>query len=339
MAKHAKSLDTELDLLYQRAGRPQRGGAGSTLILRSGGTDPCRPVEVVETCAAGHKVTRTYACTRRKCSNQTCTDHALRDRQQLLKPLMQELFPREWGVLVLSYAPEVRDRLRWRVLLQGARQLAAARFESIILDMNGLNVEHGWRLGIVSIDHPCGDRCQACSDASRGGRKVECPQEHAGAPGRKEWKPHHNFLFPCVAFGPNGARRRIRYSFTKDEIAELRYAWQEVQEVTLEAPLGREANLHYQFRREPAKKAHSIRYFPRTFPEWSARGQQLSYMGVFGCSVIKQLPEVMHLKCTVKAAKAELHRCTQCKKEIIERTCNGSAVPLHYRAVFGGSSQ
>jgi hypothetical protein len=347
--------------LLERSGYGHLAGPARPFILNRGETDPCEPVEVTEICKDGHEAHRTFACTKRSCTAsitkwidgkevtwQPCQKHALRERTALLRPLANELFPQEWCVLVLPYAPELREELRFAQLMRASRQLAAARFENILLDMNGLNVDHGWRLGIVSVDHPTGDKCDDCAR-----RKVECPDEHAAG---RPWKPHHNFLFPAMAFGPNGERHRIRHSLTRAELAELRDAWAEVQEVGQPRPLARKADLHFQYLK-PAealnpttgelvedteakkKRNHALKYFPRTFPHWTANGQQLSYLGAFGCSVINELPEVREFKARAKQEKQDLSLCQTCKGEIVKRTCRQQhAVPMHYRAVFGGSS-
>jgi hypothetical protein len=221
-----------------------------------------------------------------------------------------DVFPKEWGVLVLPYLPAARERLKEAAVLRAARQLAAARFQTLILGFNGLSTDDGWRLGIVSVDHPEGDK----------------------EPGT--WKPHHNFLFPSLAFGPSGERRAIRYTFTKEQLATLRAAWGELQSILIGAPVA-SANIWYQFRVTRKQKNHAAKYFPRTFPRWSARGQQLSYMGAFGCSVIRELPELLALRTTVKEAKEAQALCRVCRKQIVHRSCSTQCIPSHFRAVSG----
>jgi hypothetical protein len=271
---------------------------------------------------------RVYACARRRCSTPECIRHALNERTAIARPLIMDNFPGHWGILVLPYSPECRARLRISTLLKGARQLVASRMEGVILDMNGLDQDDGWRLGIISVDHPEGDKVP------------------------DKWLPHHNFLFPCFAFHPEHGRREIRYCFTRAELLELREEWRELQEIILEAPLIRRDNAGNFYRVEadfkyewlpPATDAktlkqrlHAVNYFPRTFPHWSSNGQRLSYMGAFGCSRIHQLPGAMALKTQVREAKESQKLCRTCRGPVVKRTYESGHVPLHYRAVFIG---
>jgi hypothetical protein len=223
---------------------------------------------------------------------------------------MLQAFRGRWAVLVLTYAPELRPVVRSPALLGASRRVAAALVEQFYLQRAGLG--RGWRLGIVAVDHPEGDK----------------------KPG--EWKPHHNFLFPLVAFGPHGARQSLRYTLEPSELTELRRLWRWAQEFALGAGLGRSADLWYQFvvgEGGQHGKIHQLNYVPRTFPTWPATGQRLTYLGAFGSSVIQGLREVSKL--SLKAGESR-SCCPVCKSEIVA-VISDVPIPAAMRKLRGPS--
>ncbi len=283
--------------------------AGRPLISKAGATKLCDPVQVRGFCAVGHVRTLTYACTSRRCTHKVCRRHALRERQKLLRPLAMDAFPGVWGVIVLTYAPEVRPKLKDRGVLRAARRAAALLVEGQLLAANGLSQAAGWRLGIVSVDHPEGDT----------------------TPG--EWKPHHNLLFPQLAFGPHGERAELRWMLTVAELAALRRAWRWLQETITRAPLGREADVWYQWRKGARKKGHALKYFPRTFPGWPASAQRLSYCGAFGARRIHQLEEVARTERPEGEDAPGPLTCLVCQSPLVR--VEGPHVPKHFRSCDG----
>ena len=290
----------ELDVTMDFTGSPDV----RPLILKRGGTKHCDPTQVLGFCRDGHRRAFVYACTSRRCESKTCTRHALRQRQETLRPLMRESFPGAWGVLVLTYAPELRPLLQDAGVFRRARRAAIAVMEQTILEHHGLG--RGWRLGLASMDHPEGDR----------------------TPG--EWKPHHNLLFPAIAFRGE-ERRDLRYSFPKELLDLLRERWQWVQEFLLGRALGRSADVWYQFRRGDRKKGHALKYFPRTFPAWPARAQRLTWCGAFGAAVLHRLKEVKATEATPREGLC----CLVCKTELIRFEYPDGPVPHGHRSLTG----
>jgi hypothetical protein len=284
------------------------------LILNRGETNPCDPVQVVEICGAGHRFNRTYACARRRCPGKACRRHALQERTKLLKPLMLEGFPGAWGVVVLTYPPEARAAVRQNKLLRRSRRGALLLVEDWVLQCNGLSSRDGWRLGICSIEHPEGDQ----------------------KPG--EWLPHHNVLFPQTAIHADGRRRTLRFFLDKEHLAKLRSWWRWwLESVVVGHQLPREANVFYEFRNDTKKKKHCARYFARTFPTWSCRGQRLTWFGAFGCRIVNELPEMKLL--TKPPPVNESGWCNVCGSEVVKRDFSPSpCIPARYRAVTGGCS-
>ncbi|MHB1843235.1 MAG: hypothetical protein ACYCWW_00190 [Deltaproteobacteria bacterium] len=218
---------------------------------------------------------------------------------------MREAYQGAWGVLVLTYAPELRERLRDARLFKAARRAGVALVEQWLLELHDLG--KGWRLGVVNVDHPEGDK----------------------TPG--VWKPHHNLLFPCLAFGPGGGRTELRYSLPLEALTELRERWRWFQELLLGASLGRSADVWYQFRKGERKKGHALKYFPRTFPAWPARAQRLVYHGAFGSAVLHKLKEVKQLK---ETAADELC-CLVCRGELVRWEYPEGHIPSRFRCVQG----
>lgn len=255
------------------------------------------------------------------------------------RPARAAIFPGAWGVVVLPYARECRSNIRWAHLLALSRKGAALMVQEWALGLNGLNYSDGWRLGLVSVDHPCGDSCDACSEKSRKTRKkVDCPKDHDGRPGREEYKPHHNFLFPSIAFHPDGRRRELRYHVEKSDLETLRRYWRWWQEsVVLGEKLGKKANVHYQFKMKPKARYQAARYFPRTFPSWPGRSQRLSYYGAFSCRNLNKLPEVKRAKAE-KDVTTPQGFCQECGGEVcivLGQDGKPATVPQHYRSING----
>lgn len=253
------------------------------VILKRGETKTCDPVFGTGSCRNGHKKPVAYACGKRSCKSKVCRDHALEERVSLIRPLIVDCFARvPFAKTVLTYAPELHDKLRDAALLAKARQCARAMVEAFFLEREGLG--KGWKLGFVCIDHPCGDGDQADAEA------------HEGHVDGEEWFPHHNLLFPLVAFKGN-ERRYLKPWLDKDtELPELRRRWRAVQELLLGRPLGRQANCWYNYASSVPHKVALCSYFPRTFPEWPATAQRLTYGGAFGCRTIQTLPETRLLR-------------------------------------------
>ena len=298
----------------------------SLFISNSGETNQCNPIQVVEICEGSCRTRKVYACAKRRCTGKACKTHALTERKRLLERLMvgkdghPAIFPGTWGVIVLPYAKEARDPLRWTGLLSASRRGAAVLVQEWVLGNAGLSYLDGWRLGILSVDHPEGDK----------------------RPG--EWKPHHNLIFPTVAFHPDGRRRELRYFVTKEQLDDLRQRWRWWQEsVVLGAKLKTKANVFYEFRQKARAKKHCARYFPRTFPAWHSRTQRLSYFGAFSCRSIHGLAEVAQAKAEEKPCPQGF--CGNCGAEVkftLSVDANGVethlAIPARFRAVTGGSS-
>jgi hypothetical protein len=260
-------------------GNEHLGAARPLFMSNNGETNLCDPINVQEICGDGHRTRKVYACGKRKCSSEVCLTHAVGERSRVLRKLMvpkdgtAPIFGCEWGVVVLPYPRAARDLLRWAHLLAASRKGAALLVQEWALNCNGLSYSEGWRLGLFSVDHPAGDI----------------------AP--DEWKPHHNFLFPCLAFGPNGERRKLRYSVSREQLSELRALWKWwLESVVLGAPLGTKANVYYAFRQKRKQKAHAARYFPRNFPKWPGASKRCSWFGAFSCRSLNSLPEVQAAK-------------------------------------------
>lgn len=190
---------------------------------------------------------------------------------------MIDAFKVPWAVLVLPYVPRARPLLARAPVLAAARARAWKMVERIILESEGLDPRKWW-LGAKSCDHPEGD------------------VEEEG----RVWKPHHNFLWPTVAFGKGpgreGERQTLRFHLRPETLRQLRQGWAAVQNQILLAaeqnPIRYgQANVFYEFREEPEKKAHAARYFFRGFPKWPGKAQRVSGFGAFGCQVIKKLNE------------------------------------------------
>lgn len=330
--RHFKPLQTSSDAAT--VSYLDLGLASHLFILKRGETNACVPVKVQEICEAGHRRPRVYACALRKCPGDTCRHHALEERRRVLSKLMcgssekvqspsgdewketkAAVFPGAWSIVTLPYAKSARPALQWSGLLAKSRGGAAVLLQEWALGLNGLAYRDGWRLGVVSVDHPEGDK----------------------TPG--EWKPHHNFMFPAIAFHRDGRRAALRYHVSKDDLTRLRRLWRWWQErVVLGERLHTKGNVFYQFAIDRKKKRHAARYFPRSFPSWPGAGQRLSYFGAFSCRSLNALPEVQAVK---KESPMPAGFCVECGAAthvVLDESGNLAGIPAHYRAVTGGSS-
>lgn len=305
--------------------RSAREGKPS-LILKAGDTKRCDPEEQKWECGKGHVVTKTYACARRRCisgyeknfaDRRHCVRHADRERSAFGRTLSADAFPVPWLAVVFPSVSRLRKSLARADLLAALRAEAAKLLERTYLTWNGCDPKD-WRLGIISCDHPEGDQ-----------ERTE---------GKTVWKPHHNFLFPNIAFHrriPNSRRKNLRYFPTTEQLKELRQAWGALQNRILvsfgEEPV-KEANFFWSFRKTKKHRAHMAKYFCRSFPWWPGRAQRLSYFGAFGCRVVKRLNEVEALGVSLAGPQ----ECPVCGAAIVKLT--GSTVTPHYREVSSGGN-
>jgi hypothetical protein len=248
------------------------------MSIRGDTKTDCTPELGKAICVNGHWKPVAYACGLRRCHSKVCRDHARAERSRTTRPLIVDSFgDRKWGKVVLTYDPRVQEILRDRRLHAAARALAQATLEAFFLDASDLG--KGWRMGMVSVDHPCGDGDQT----ERGA--------HHGHVDSKKWYPHHNFLFPLCAF-----KGRLRDELECwIDLDELRARWKRVQEAILGEPLKGNVDVWYGWAQTKPAKLELCSYFPRTFPDWPGTSQRLSYYGAFGCRVLHTLPEAANL--------------------------------------------
>lgn len=238
----------------------------------------------------GHRRPQPLGCTKRGCTDPGCQLHVTAERARRARARL-DCFGAEanWGICILPFARQLRTEARRPDFLSAMRRASATMLEKWLLGIHQLSNE--WRLGIVCVDHPEGDL----------------------EPG--EWKPHFNFLIPMVAVNRRtGHHAQLRYHVSQDALFALRNEWRRVQSNALGTPLKKasglrlEANVKWEFRkgRDDEKKAHAMRYFFRTFPEWKAEAQRVRYFSLFGCGVVGELAGVQErLKELLEQSRAQ----------------------------------
>ena len=292
------AVATPLETVIESEALPARD-----IILTSVDTKtPCTPQFGSAFCSRLHEKRIAYGCSSRRCTSRVCRNHARAERSHQLHQFVKDCFPHDkWGKIVLTYHPELLERLKDRRLHAAARAAAQAMVESFFLD--AAHLEEGWRLGMVSVDHPCGDGDDQEEEGVGG-------SQHQGHVDSLEWFPHHNFVFPLKAFGPTGravlaktdevtgevseaskdsSRRRTLSAWI--DVDELRSRWRALQEEMLGRPLEGDVNLWYGYAATEPAKLKMLNYFPRGFPAWPGKAQRLSYYGVFGCQVLHTIRE------------------------------------------------
>lgn len=284
------------------------------LMFKASATKLCEPVIINGQCDNRHPARKTMACSSRRCLQPCCRRHVSKERAAHAEELATVAFPIPWAVVVLPYVARLRPFLLRRDLLVAARLEAFRMIERIILESEGLDPKKWW-LGAKSVDHPEGDK------------------EEEGTC----WKPHHNFLWPTVAFGKGpgreNERKTLKYLLRPETLKLMRQGWAAFQSRMLIAfgmkPLRGEANMFYEFRIDEAKKRHMARYFFRSFPSWDPKAQRIVGFSAFGCQIIKKLNET-HVPPVVPPDPDE---CRRCKGRVTYETVT---VPQHFHTVSRG---
>jgi len=256
-------------------------------LLTSRGPTTCDGERRVFDCPDGHERRIVYlGCGKYDCEAE-CAGTLSIKRAKTAWRKISRVGHVPWGVFVLTF-PDFLHPLLTQKLLDLIRKRAWKILELWMARINGIDLKwatsadvDGWTFGALEFTHPAGEKyeCRACDWEAEGSASAERQaqrheQDHDGHEVAKLsgdlWKPHLNFIVPMKTSA--GARPLKHYWASKPQFERdfrlLRRAWRRELSRVFGSIEG-EVNLHYEFRVEPEKKKHALRYFARVFPGWS----------------------------------------------------------------------
>lgn len=226
-------------------------------------TQKCAGIAARDHCLdCGHDRWRWQGCGKSSCAHEGCRAKVSGRRAHRAWDKLDTFEGEPWGVVVLTIPDAVRETLKLNSCHAAVRRAAVDVVTAWARRwcFHGVDV----RLGGAIVAHPCGD--------------VETI-----------WAPHFNVLFGLVGVTDDGAIRVGRFKVPLEALDNLRHEWGCVL-VDLGWSATCSPQVFYEWRADPSRKRHALRYFLRSFPTWAAWTHRVFWWGLLAANVGWRMP-------------------------------------------------